>query len=54
MVKSKELGTDVKKMIVKSFNDGVKKAELARFGIPWTSIYIIIKNFTSWGTVENK
>lgn len=55
MVKSKELSNDVKELVVKSFKDGVKKAELARrFGIPRTTICSIIKKFTLSGTVENK
>ena len=55
MAKSKELGLNVKQLIVKSFQDGVKKAELARrFGIPRTTITSIIQKFTLRGHVENK
>ena len=52
MAKSKELGLNVKQLIVKSFQDGVKKAELARrFGIPRTTITSIIQRFTLRGHI---
>ena len=55
MAKSKELGSDVKQLIVKLLQDEVKKAELARkFGIPRTTITSFNQRFTLSGHVENK
>jgi transposase len=52
--KSRELSTEVKKMIVKSVEMGGKISNLAQtLSIPRTTIHSVIKKFRNTGSVEN-
>ena len=53
--KQKEIGTDVREMIVKCHSEGKNQIELARvFDIPRATIQRILKKYNDFGSVENR
>ena len=52
--KSAELSTPLKEVLVKAYQQGQSKSNLAQiFSIPWSTVHSIIKRFEERGTVEN-
>ena len=53
--KSKELGGDVRQMIIESYRSNKNISELSRiFGIPRRTVGSVIKKFHEFGSVENR